>query len=169
MSLCFPAAYAHFFFRSWKKSAYFVIWGGVAWRKKESICLYAFDIPGDLFTLGISYEGLNNCGIKLNRGIFSICCQPCNRFFGGFFYISESFWKMPENYFFLNHSSVRSCLCGLDRQAEEKRVFRLSYLSGSLPACHPNATLDPIRHAEHGNHPVVCSDYSWHRIVWMRS
>lgn len=38
------------FFRSWKKSASFVIWGAVAWRKKESMCLYAFDIPVDLFS-----------------------------------------------------------------------------------------------------------------------
>lgn len=34
------------FFRSWKKSACFLIWGGVAWRKKKSFCLYA--LPSQL-------------------------------------------------------------------------------------------------------------------------
>lgn len=61
------------------------------------------------------------------------------------------------------------CVCGSDRQSdsvEPSRVFLLSYISGSQPACHPNAApLDPIRQAEHGSRPAVCSDYGWQRIV----
>lgn len=37
-------------FRSWSKSACFVIWGGFAWREKKSACLYTLNVPVDLFS-----------------------------------------------------------------------------------------------------------------------
>lgn len=48
----------------------------------------------------------------------------------------------------------------------KETVFLLSYISGSLPDCHPNAAPpDPIRQAERGSHPAVCYDYCCLTIV----
>lgn len=63
--------------------------------------------------------------------------------------------------------SQRMCVVWRVGQTSDANcVCLLSYLSGSLPAWHPNAPPpDPIRQPECSSRAAACADYCWHGIV----